>query len=48
MRVSAVGWFFDKLEETERVCRNFPRIFNQILEDVRKKTDYGKICRISE
>ena len=25
----------------ERVCRNFPRIFNQILEDVRKETVYG-------
>lgn len=32
----------------ERVCRNFPRIFNKILEDVRKETVYGKICRISE
>lgn len=32
----------------ERVCRNFPRIFNQIMDDVRAKTDYGKVCKFSQ
>ena len=38
MRASAIGWFFETLEEPERVA-----IFNKILNAVRKQTCYGSL-----
>lgn len=35
-------------EMANRTVAKFPQMFNQILEDVRKETVYGKICRIGE
>lgn len=32
----------------ERVTRDFPEIFNEVLEEMKKETVYGQICRIGK